>query len=90
MTPSTGRLRHEALRRHVVRTDIHHPTDSTLLWDVVRVIMRLIGRLDVVRGTPLRSPHELVPAYERSLCSSGVRVPEFDQHISSNVSHGTI
>jgi len=30
----------------VVETDIHHPTDSTLLWDSVRVITRLIGRLD--------------------------------------------
>ena len=29
----------------VVQTDIHHPTDSTLLWDVVRVITRLIGYL---------------------------------------------
>jgi transposase, IS5 family len=29
----------------VVQTDIHHPTDNTLLWDVVRVITRLIGRL---------------------------------------------
>lgn len=29
----------------VVETDIHHPTDSTLLWDVVRVITRLMGRL---------------------------------------------
>jgi IS5 family transposase len=29
----------------VVQTDIHHPTDSTLLWDVVRVITRLINRL---------------------------------------------
>jgi transposase, IS5 family len=29
----------------VVETDIHHPTDSTLLWDVVRVITRLVGRL---------------------------------------------
>lgn len=26
----------------VVQTDIHHPTDNTLLWDVVRVIARLI------------------------------------------------
>src|SRR5260370_3665794 len=26
-------------------TDIHHPTDNTLLWDVVRVVTRLIGRL---------------------------------------------
>ena len=29
----------------VVQTDIHHPTDNTLLWDVVRVITRLIRRL---------------------------------------------
>lgn len=29
----------------VVETDIHHPTDSTLLWDVVRVVTRLAGRL---------------------------------------------
>jgi transposase, IS5 family len=29
----------------VVETDIHFPTDSTLLWDSVRVITRLIGRL---------------------------------------------
>src|SRR5215475_14093977 len=29
----------------VVETDIHHPTDNTLLWDVVRVLTRLIGRL---------------------------------------------
>ncbi len=29
----------------VVQTDIHHPTDSTLLWDSVRVLTRLVGRL---------------------------------------------
>src|SRR6266576_3667693 len=29
----------------VVETDIHQPTDNTLLWDVVRVVTRLIGRL---------------------------------------------
>jgi transposase, IS5 family len=32
----------------VVQTDIHHPTDNTLLWDVVRVVTRLIGRLGKV------------------------------------------
>jgi hypothetical protein len=26
----------------VVETDIHHPTDNTLLWDVIRVVTRLI------------------------------------------------
>ena len=29
----------------VVETDIHHPTDNTLLWDVVRVITRSVGHL---------------------------------------------
>ena len=29
----------------VVETDVHHPTDNTLLWDVVRVITRLVGQL---------------------------------------------
>src|SRR3974390_2874089 len=29
----------------VVQTDIHHPTDNTLLWDVVRVVTRLVTRL---------------------------------------------
>ena len=28
----------------VVQSDIHHPTDNTLLWDVVRVVTRLVGR----------------------------------------------
>src|ERR1700746_332911 len=30
----------------VVQIDIHHPPDNTLLWDTVRVITRLVGRLD--------------------------------------------
>jgi IS5 family transposase len=29
----------------VVETDIHYPTDSTLLWDGVRVLTRLVGQL---------------------------------------------
>jgi IS5 family transposase len=29
----------------VVQADVHYPTDSTLLWDAVRVITRLIGYL---------------------------------------------
>ena len=28
----------------VVEADIHHPTDNTLLWDVVRVLTRLLGK----------------------------------------------
>ena len=35
----------------VVQTDIHHPTDNTLLWDVVRVVTRLVGRLAAGAGT---------------------------------------
>jgi IS5 family transposase len=34
----------------VVQSDIHHPTDNTLLWDVVRVVTRLIGRLAAALG----------------------------------------
>src|SRR5882762_7394504 len=38
----------------VVQTDIHHPTDSNLLWDTVRVITRLGQRLGEIipRGVP--------------------------------------
>ncbi len=38
----------------VVETDIHHPTDNTLLWDAVRVVTRLIGDLDelIPQGVP--------------------------------------
>jgi transposase, IS5 family len=43
----------------VVQTDVHHPTDNTLLWDVVRVVTRLVGQLaDLIkrriRGFPNR------------------------------------
>jgi transposase, IS5 family len=30
----------------VVETNIHHPTDSTLLWDSVRTVTRLVDELD--------------------------------------------
>jgi len=30
----------------VVETNIHYPTDATLLWDTVRTVTRLVGRLD--------------------------------------------
>jgi IS5 family transposase len=32
----------------VVATDIHHPTDNTLLWDSVRVLTRLVRKLDAL------------------------------------------
>lgn len=37
----------------VVETNIHFPTDSSLLWDGVRVLTRLVGRLQALRpGLP--------------------------------------
>ncbi|HXM17065.1 MAG TPA: ISNCY family transposase [Candidatus Eremiobacteraceae bacterium] len=39
----------------VVQTDIHHPTDNTLLWDVVRVVTRLVCRL--AKALELRRIH---------------------------------
>lgn len=36
----------------VVQTDVHHPTDSGLLWDAVRVITRLVQRLgEIIPGS---------------------------------------
>jgi IS5 family transposase len=43
----TGRIRGERLRLDTtaVETNIHWPTDSSLLWDSYRVLARLVGRL---------------------------------------------
>lgn len=38
----------------VVQTNIHHPTDNTLLWDVVRVVTRLVGRLGKAIQHPIK------------------------------------
>jgi IS5 family transposase len=38
----------------VVQTDIHHPTDNTLLWDVVRVVTRLVDRLAEAIGRRIK------------------------------------
>lgn len=38
----------------VVQTDIHHPTDDTLLWDAVRVLSRLLGRLGRLLGRRIK------------------------------------
>jgi transposase, IS5 family len=38
----------------VVQTDIHHPTDNTLLWDAVRVLSRLLGRLGRLAGRRIK------------------------------------
>src|SRR6266702_6985067 len=38
----------------VVQTAIHHPTDSTLLWDAVRVLTRLLIRLGKLQGRRIK------------------------------------
>ena len=38
----------------VVQTDVHYPTDSTLLWDAVRVLTRLLGRLGRLLGRRIK------------------------------------
>src|SRR5882757_4091921 len=38
----------------VVQTDIHHPTDNTLLWDAVRVLTRLLCRLGELLGRGIK------------------------------------
>jgi IS5 family transposase len=53
----------------VVETDIHHPTDSTLLWDSVRVLTRLIGRLHDLL------PHD-VPGFTNRTRSARRRMQE--------------
>jgi IS5 family transposase len=48
-----------------VETDIHHPTDNTLLWDTVRVITRLVGHLAQARGRRLQAFHNRTRAARR-------------------------
>jgi transposase, IS5 family len=38
----------------VVQTDIHHPTDNTLLWDTVRVVTRLVAQLGEAMGQAVK------------------------------------
>jgi len=50
----------------VVETDIHWPTDATLLWDTVRVLIRLIGQLrDIVPKDVPRFPNRKRSARKR-------------------------
>src|SRR6266700_5103980 len=52
----------------VVQTDVHHPTDNTLLWDVVRVVTRLVGRLaDVIEWRIKGFPNRMRAARRRML-----------------------
>jgi transposase, IS5 family len=38
----------------VVQTNIHHPTDNTLLWDAVRVVTRLVRQLAAAIERPIQ------------------------------------
>jgi IS5 family transposase len=50
----------------VTETDVHWPTDATLLWDVVRVLVRLIGSLrKIVPGDVPRFPNRKRSARRR-------------------------
>jgi IS5 family transposase len=51
----------------VVQTDIHHPTDSTLLWDVVRVVTRLVLRLRKAVQKRVRGFHNRSRAARRRM-----------------------
>jgi IS5 family transposase len=51
----------------VVQTDIHHPTDNTLLWDTVRVITRLIGQLDRALRRGVKGFHHRTRAARRRM-----------------------
>ena len=50
----------------VVETNIHFPTDSGLLWDGVRVLTRLVGRLQALRpGRAIAFPNRTRSARRR-------------------------
>jgi transposase, IS5 family len=51
----------------VVQTDIHHPTDNTLLWDTVRVVTRSVGRLADTIGRRLEGFHNRTRAARRRM-----------------------
>jgi transposase, IS5 family len=51
----------------VVETDIHHPTDNTLLWDTVRVITRFVGYLAQALGRRLKTFHNHTRAARRRM-----------------------
>jgi len=51
----------------VVQTDIHHPTDNTLLWDAVRVVTRSVGRLFYAIGRRVDGFHNRTRAARRRM-----------------------
>src|SRR5215475_9815906 len=51
----------------VVQTDIHHPTDNTLIWDGVRVVTRSVGRLFDAIGRRVDGFHNRTRAARRRI-----------------------
>src|ERR1700751_1672513 len=51
----------------VVATDIHHPTDNTLLWDLVGVVPRLVGRLASTIERPIKGFRDRTRAARRRM-----------------------
>ena len=63
----------------VVQTDIHHPTDNTLLWDVVRVVTRLVGRLKKAVQKRIRGFHNRKRVARRRM-QEIQRMPATERH----------
>jgi transposase, IS5 family len=53
----------------VVETDIYYPTDATLLWDVVRVVTRLVARqlAKALNKRCIKGFHNRLPAAKRRM-----------------------
>ena len=68
----------------VVETDIHHPTDNTLLWNVVRVLTRLLGRFAKALGLrrKLKEPSSAGQSPVASLCSQRTTSDEVSNRAS--------
>lgn len=64
----------------VVETDIHHPTDASLLWDTVRVITRLLKQLREL------VPHQL-PRYPKRIRAAKRRMYELQRMTASQREH---
>ena len=64
----------------VVETDIHHPTDASLLWDVVRVMMRSLRQLREL------VPHQL-PRYPKRTRAAKRRMQELQRMTASQREH---
>lgn len=56
----------------VAETNIHYPTDSTLLWDVVRVITRIVSRLGDILPKGIKG-------FSNRMCSARRRMQEIER-----------